>query len=159
MTTQSTTKLTTPSERELVITRDFAAPRERVFEAWTKPEQVRQWYGLSSLTTTVCDIDLRVGGAWRWGQKAPDGQEIVFSGMYEEITPPERLVYTELFELMPGPRIHVTLTFEEKGDGVTRLRSTSVWPSAEIRDQALATGMEAGVAEEYDRLATFLARV
>lgn len=150
------TLLTTPTERELVITRTFDAPPARVWEAWTRPEHVRQWYGVAAMPTTICEIDLRVGGAWRWGQKAPDGPEIVFSGTYEEIVPNERLVYTEIFELMPGPPVHVVLTFDDTPDGGTALTSVSLWPSAEIRDQALATGMEAGVKEEYDRLAVYL---
>lgn len=150
------TLLTTPSDRALVITRTFDAPPERVWEAWTRPEHVRHWYGVAAMTTTVCDIDLRVGGAWRWGQTSPEGQDIVFSGTYEEIVPNERLVYTEHFELMPGPPIHVTLTFDATPHGGTALTSTSLWPSTESRDQALATGMEAGVREEYDRLAEYL---
>lgn len=149
------TTITTPSDREFVITRVFDAPRDLVFEAWTKPEHVRHWYGLRSMTTTVCEIDLRTGGAWRWGQSGPDGQDIVFSGVYREIVPPERLVYTEMFELMPGPEIVVTLTFDE-ADGRTTLTSTSLCPSPDVRDQILATGMEKGVVETYDRLAEHL---
>jgi uncharacterized protein YndB with AHSA1/START domain len=149
------TTLTTPSDRELVVTRVFDAPRGLVFEAWTKPEHVRKWYGLRSMTTTVCEIDLRPGGAWRWGQAGPDGQEYVFSGVYKEIVPPERLVYTEMFELMPGGEALVTLTFDEQ-DGRTTLTSNSLWPSAEALAGAIASGMEDGVAEEYDRLAEHL---
>jgi uncharacterized protein YndB with AHSA1/START domain len=150
------TLLTMPSDREIVITRVFDAPRSLVFEAWTKPEHVRNWYGLRSLETIVCDIDLRVGGRWRWGQADPDGQEIVFSGEYLEISPPERLVYTESFEQMPGgDPVVTTLVFDEH-EGRTTLTSTSVWPSKEIRDAALASGMEHGVVETYDRLAEHL---
>ncbi|MEU4495484.1 SRPBCC family protein [Streptomyces sp. NPDC023998] len=146
------TTLTTPSDLEIVITRDFDAPRSLVWEAWTKPEHVRRWYGLRSMTTTVIEIDLRPGGAWRWGQAEPNGQEVVFSGVYKEIVPPERLVYTEGFEQMPGSgETVVTLTFEEK-DGRTTLTSTSVWPSMEVRDVAMASGMEWGVIETYARL-------
>ncbi|MGW4744158.1 SRPBCC domain-containing protein [Streptomyces sp. NPDC004290] len=152
------TLLTTPADRELVITRTFGAPPARVWEAWTRPEHVRAWYGVAALTTTVVDIDLRAGGAWRWGQRAPDGQEIVFSGTYVEVVPVERLDYTELFEQMPGAeRVRVTLTFDATPDGGTALTSTSLWPSNESRDQALAAGMEAGVREQYDRLAEHLA--
>ncbi|MFI1396509.1 SRPBCC family protein [Streptomyces sp. NPDC020681] len=146
------TTLTTPTDRELVITRVFDAPRSLVFEAWTKPEHVRKWYGLRALTTTVCDIDLRPGGAWRWGQQDAEGQEIVFSGVYKEIVPPERIVYTEMFEQMPDVEpVLTTLTFEEK-DGRTTLTSTSLWPTAEALAGATAMGMEAGVVETYDRL-------
>jgi uncharacterized protein YndB with AHSA1/START domain len=149
------TTLTTPSDRELVITRDFDAPRGLVFEAWTKPEHVRQWYGLRRMTTTICDIDLRVGGRWRWGQTDGDGQQIVFSGEYREIVPPERIVYTETFEMFPDAATLVTLTFDEHA-GRTTLTSRSLWPSAEALRGALATGMQTGVVETYDRLARLL---
>ncbi|MFI8828072.1 SRPBCC domain-containing protein [Streptomyces sp. NPDC053431] len=151
------TLLTTPADRELVITRTFDAPVRRVWEAWTRPEHVRAWYGLASLTMSVCDIDLRPGGAWRWGQRTPEGQEIVFSGTYEEIVPAERLVYTEIFEQMPdADPVRVILSFDATPDGGTALTSTSFWPTTEIRDQALAAGMETGVREQYDRLAAHL---
>ncbi|WP_435974752.1 SRPBCC domain-containing protein [Streptomyces sp. Qhu_M48] len=151
------TLLTTPADRELVVTRTFDAPPARVWRAWTEPEHVREWYGVSALTTTVVEIDLRVGGAWRWGQTAPDGQEIVFSGTYEEVVPVERLDYTEVFEQMADSgAVRVTLTFDATPDGGTALTSTSYWLSNEARDQALAAGMEAGVREQYDRLAEHL---
>ncbi|MEV7275470.1 SRPBCC domain-containing protein [Streptomyces sp. NPDC093111] len=154
------TLLTTPAERELVITRTFEAPVSRVWEAWTRTEHVRAWYGVAGLTMSVCDIDLRPGGAWRWGQRTPDGQEIVFSGAYEEIVPAERLVYSERFEQMPDAEpVRVVLAFDATPDGGTALTSTSFWPSTEIRDQALAAGMEAGVREQYDRLADHLRRM
>jgi uncharacterized protein YndB with AHSA1/START domain len=145
------TVVTMPSDLEFVLTRVFDAPRDLVFEAWTKPEHVRNWYGLRSLETHICEIDLRPGGRWRWGQREKDGTEIVFSGVYKEITPSERIVYTEGFEQLPGPELVVTVTFDEK-DGQTTLTSTSVCPSAEVRDQILATGMEGGAAETFDRL-------
>ncbi|MFJ9807994.1 SRPBCC domain-containing protein [Streptomyces sp. NPDC101158] len=151
------TLLTTPADRELVVTRTFDAPVRRVWEAWTRPEHVRAWYGLASLTMSVCDIDLRPGGAWRWGQRTPEGQEIVFSGTYEEIVPAERLVYTEIFEQMPdADPVRVILSFDATPDGGTALTSTSFWPTTEIRDQALAAGMETGIREQYDRLAAHL---
>ncbi|MEU4104759.1 SRPBCC domain-containing protein [Streptomyces tanashiensis] len=151
------TLLTTPADRELVVTRTFDTVPERLWEAWTRPEHVREWYGVAALTTTVVDIDLRVGGAWRWGQTGPDGQEIVFSGVYEDVVPAERLDYTEVFEQMPdGEPVRVTLTFDATPDGGTALTSTSFWPSNESRDQALAAGMEAGIREQYDRLAEYL---
>ncbi|MGW2302174.1 SRPBCC domain-containing protein [Streptomyces sp. NPDC001809] len=151
------TLLTTPADRELVITRTFDAPPARVWAAWTVPEHVRAWYGVSALTTTAVDIDLRAGGAWRWGQTAPDGQEFVFSGRYVDVVPVERLDYTEVFEQMPdADPVRVTLTFDATPGGGTALTSTSFWPSNESRDQALAAGMEAGVREQYDRLARHL---
>ncbi|MFB7863791.1 MULTISPECIES: SRPBCC domain-containing protein [unclassified Streptomyces] len=151
------TLLTTPADRELVVTRTFDAPVRRVWEAWTRPEHVRAWYGLASLTMSVCEIDLRPGGAWRWGQRTPEGQEIVFSGTYEDIVPAERLVYTEIFEQMPdADPVRVILSFDATPDGGTALTSTSFWPTTEIRDQALAAGMETGIREQYDRLAAHL---
>ncbi|MFJ3900075.1 SRPBCC domain-containing protein [Streptomyces sp. NPDC090025] len=153
------TLLTTPADRELVVTRTFDAPVGRVWEAWTRPGQVREWYGVSELVTFVTEVDLRVGGAWRWGQRGPGGQEIVFSGRYEEVVAPERLVYTERFEQMPDAEpVRVILTFDPTPLGGTALTSTSFWPTTESRDQALAAGMEAGVREQYDRLAGFLGR-
>lgn len=148
---QHPTVVTTPSDLEIVLTRVFDAPRDLVFEAYTKPEHVRNWYGLRTMTTHICEIDLRPGGAWRWGQRDDKGEEVVFSGVYKEIVRPERLVYTEGFEQMPGPALDVTLTFEEE-DGRTTLTSTSVCPSVEVRDAILSSGMEHGAAEVYDRL-------
>lgn len=155
-TSEHPTTLTTPTDRELVITREFDAPRVLVFEAWTKPEHVKRWYGRRRLTTTICDIDLRVGGRWRWGQTDEDGREIVFSGEYREIVAPERLVYTETFEMYPDAASLVTLTFDEH-DGRTTLTCRGLWPSAEILQAAMASGMEEGVVETYDRLAELLA--
>ncbi|MEU8763630.1 SRPBCC domain-containing protein [Streptomyces sp. NPDC048659] len=154
------TLLTTPADRELVVTRTFDAPVRRVWEAWTRPEHVRAWYGTPGLTMSVCEIDLRPGGAWRWGQRTPDGQEIVFSGTYEELIPAERLVYSEHFEQMPDTApVRVILSFDTTPTGGTALTSTSFWPTTETRDQALAAGMEAGVREQYDRLAGHLRRM
>jgi uncharacterized protein YndB with AHSA1/START domain len=95
-----TFKLTTPSDREITITRLFDAPRKPVFDAMTIPEHVRRWWGIldDRYSVTVCEIDLRVGGAWRFVGRGPEGQVPAFYGVYREIAPPERLVYTEIFE-------------------------------------------------------------
>lgn len=148
----ASTTLTMPSDRETVITRIFNAPRRLVFEAWTKPEHVRRWYGLRSLTLTVCEIDLRPGGAWRYVLQAPDGSEYAFSGVYREIVPPERLVYTEGYEAIPGADYLVTTTFDEQ-DGKTTLTSRLLYKSKEHRDGHLNSGMEPGMRETLDRLA------
>ena len=96
---QRESTLTLPSDREIVLTRVFDAPRAHIlFEVWTKPEHVRKWYGVRSTTVTVCEIDLRVGGAWRWVVAKPGGMEIAFSGVFLEIDPPRRLKRTEVFE-------------------------------------------------------------
>jgi uncharacterized protein YndB with AHSA1/START domain len=149
-------RLSFPSDRETVITRAFNAPRALVFEAMTKPEHVRKWYGLRSHTLTVCDIDLRVGGRWRYVLQSPDGQEFAFSGEYREIDPPARLVSTEEFEAMPGTGYVVTVTMNER-DGVTTLQSHLVYQRPEHRDGHIASGMEPGMNETFDRLESLLA--
>jgi uncharacterized protein YndB with AHSA1/START domain len=143
--------LTFPSDRETVITRAFNAPRRLVFDAWTMPEHVRHWYGPRHLTLTVCEIDLRPGGAWRYVVQAPDGSEYGFSGEYREIAPPERPVYTEGFEAMPGADYLVTTTFDEQ-DGKTTLTSRLLYKSQEHRDGHLNSGMEPGMRETLERL-------
>jgi uncharacterized protein YndB with AHSA1/START domain len=153
------TAITLPSDRELVITRTFDAPRRLVFEAITRPEHVRRWYGLRRLTLTVCEIDLRPGGAWRYVMRdLASGAEFGFSGVYREITPPERLVSTERFEALPDHDYVVTVTLDER-DGQTTLRSHCVYQSAADRDGHFHSGMEAGVRETYDRLAELLAHL
>lgn len=148
-----TTTLTTPSDREIVITRTFDAPRELVFRVWTTPEHVRRWYG----TLTECTIDLRPGGAWRYVISEPDGGEHPFTGVYREVVPPERLVYTEAYDV-EGLRDHpalVTLSFDER-DSRTTMTSVSLYESREYRDGHLASGMESGMVEALDRLAELL---
>ena len=149
------TTLTTPSDREIVITRVFDAPRSLVFEAWTRPDHVTRWYGPRDFTLSVCDIDLRVGGAYRFVLRGPDGKDYGFKGVYREIVPPERLVYTDGFEGMPGHEALVTLTFDEY-DGKTTLTSTSLYKTVEDRDAHIKAGMEQGMRETLDRLAEHL---
>lgn len=154
-----TTTLTMPSDQEIVITRVFAAPRSLVFEAWTTPEHVRRWYGMEPLTMTVCEIDLRVGGRWRYVLRAPDGSEHGFSGAYREVAPPERLVYTEGYEGLPPDHDYlVTTTFDEQ-NGETTLRSQLLYRSKEDRDAHVASGMEVGMRETLDRLEAHLTTV
>ena len=147
-----TFKATTPSDREIVLTRLFDAPRALVFEAMTKPEHVRRWWGIldDAHSVPVCDIDLRPGGTWRWVGRGPKG-EYAFHGVYREITPPERLVFTELFEPAGDVESVVTAVLTEEG-GKTRLTMTAVYPSMEVRDAVLGTGMTRGAAISYDRL-------
>jgi uncharacterized protein YndB with AHSA1/START domain len=148
-----TFKLMTPSDREIQITRLFDAPRHLVFAAMTKPEHVRRWWGNldDRYSVPVCEIDLRVGGAWRFVGRGPEGQYPAFYGVYREIDAPERLVYTEIFEPYPDVESVVTQTLTEEG-GKTRLTVTSLYPSLEVRDMVLKTGMEKGAALSYDRL-------
>lgn len=146
-------KVTTPSDREITITRLFDAPRSLVFEAMTKPEHVRKWWGCldERYSVTGCHIDLRVGGAWRFVGKGPDGQNPVFYGVYREINPPDRLVYTEIYEPFPEVESVVTQILTEER-GKTRITITSLYPSLEVRDMVLKTGMEHGAALSYDKL-------
>jgi uncharacterized protein YndB with AHSA1/START domain len=145
--------ITTPSDREITITRLFDAPRHLVFEAMTKPEHVRKWWGNldDRYSVTVCEIDLRVGGAWRFVGRGPEGQIPAFYGVYREIDAPGRLVYTEIFEPYPDVESVVTQSLSEDA-GKTRLTVTSIYPSREVRDMVLKTGMEKGAALSYDRL-------
>jgi uncharacterized protein YndB with AHSA1/START domain len=146
-----------PSDREIVLTRVFDAPRRLLFEAWTKPEHVRRWYGCGQIVLVDCEIDLRIGGAWRYTLRAPDGAQLTIGGVYREISPPGRLVYTEQLK-RPGftsTEALVTVLFAEH-DGMTILTSTIVYRSIEDRDAHLAVGMERGAGETLDRLAEHL---
>ena len=144
------------SDREIVITRAFNAPRRLVFEAITKVEHVKRWYGPRALTLVVCEIDLRPGGSWRYVLRAPDGSEHGFTGVYREIAAPERIVSTENYEaMMPGHEMLATVTLEEK-DGRTTLKNRIVYLSKADRDGHLQSGMESGMGETFDRLAELL---
>lgn len=157
MTTQTNSKLTItkPSALELRITRDLRAPRHLVFEAMSKPEHLRNWYGPRSMKMTVCEVDLRVGGAWRCVQQAPDGSEHAFSGVFKEIVPGERIVQTEGYEAMPGHDYLNTTRLTER-DGVTTVEVTLLYQRTEDREGHLAAGMEPGMSESYDRLQELL---
>ena len=148
-----TFKLTMPSDREITITRLFDAPRRLVFDAMTIPEHVRRWWGIldDKHSVSVCEIDLRVGGAWRFVGRGPEGEIPAFYGVYREIAPPERLVYTENFEPFPDAESIVTQVLTEEG-GKTRLTVTSLYPSLDVRDMVLKTGMDKGAALSYNRL-------
>jgi uncharacterized protein YndB with AHSA1/START domain len=148
-----TFQVTTPSDREIHMTRLFDAPRQLVFEAMTKPEHVRRWWGCLSegYSVTVCEIDLRVGGAWRFVGRGPTGEYPAFYGVYREIAPPERLVYTEVFEPFPDAESIVTTVFTEE-NGKTRVDITALYPSMDVRDTVINTGMAEGAALSYDRL-------
>lgn len=149
------TTVTTPSEVEVTMTRVFDAPRELVFEAYTRPEHVTKWLlGPEGWTMPVCEIDLRPGGAWRFVWRSADGSEMEMRGEYREITPPERIVNTESWgDDWPETTTTVVLTEE---DGRTTVTQTSRYPSQEARDAALATGMTDGASRSFDRLAEYL---
>ena len=151
-TSKRTATITMPSDVELIIQREFRAPRALVFETITRPEHVKRWYGLRHLTMPVCEIDFRVGGSWRYVLRDPeDGVDHAFSGEYREIVPPERIVSTERYEAIPGSDYVVTVTLTETG-GTTLLQSHCVYQRKEHRDGHVASGMEGGMNETYRRL-------
>ena len=145
-------KVTTPSDQEIRMTRLFNAPRHLLFEAMTTPEHVKQWWGRlgEGYSVPVCEIDLRVGGTWRFVNRHPKG-EAAFHGEYREITPPSRLVFTEIFEEFPDSVSVVTTEFTEES-GRTRMTATVRYPSLKVRDMVLASGMSRGAGISYDRL-------
>ena len=147
-----TFKVSTPADREIVLTRLFDAPRRLVFDAMTRPEHVKRWWGIldDRYSLTVCDIDLRPGGAWRWVGRGPQG-EFAFHGVYREIAAPDRLVFTEIYDPFPDVESVVTQIVTEEG-GTTRLTVTALYPSLEVRDSVLKTGMARGAGISYDRL-------
>jgi uncharacterized protein YndB with AHSA1/START domain len=145
----------TQGDREIVMTRVFDAPRRLVFEAMTKPEHMKRWFGPHGWTCETLEIDFRVGGRWRTVLRGPDGQLMGMSGVYQEISPPETFTSTEAFDDYPGESLN-TLSFVEQ-DGKTTFTVTVQYPSAEVRDIVLRSGMERGAGETYDRLADHLA--
>jgi len=149
--------LTMPSDREIVLTRVFDAPRELVFEAWTKPEHLTRWWGPRRSTLPVCEVDLRPGGAYRFVNRAADGTEHPFKGVYREVVPPERLVFTQIYDVegWSDRECVVTLTLAER-EGATTMTNAVLFDSVEDRDAMLDSGMEAGAAESYHRLAEHL---
>lgn len=156
--TSGTLKVTTPTEREIALTRVFDAPRNLVFEAYTKPELVKRWLGVhDGWSWAVCEIDLRVGGAYRYVWRGPDGAEMGMGGVYREVVAPERIVATEKFDQSwyPGEAVS-TVSMVEQG-GKTTLTLTVRYESREARDAVLKSPMEQGVAAGFDKLADLLA--
>jgi len=147
-----------PGKQEVVMTRDFDAPRELVFKAHTDPKLISQWWGRVDSTTTVDKMEVREGGRWRFVEREPGGNEYGFHGVYHAIVSPERIVQTFEFEGLPGHVLLETATFEEH-DGKTRLTSQSVFQSVEDRDGMVQSGMEAGAGETMHRLEGLLGRM
>lgn len=140
------------------MTRVFDAPRRLVFEAHTKCEHLKHWWGPRRYTLESCEMDFRPGGAWRFVLRRPDGNQYGFRGEFREIKPPERIVWTFEFEGAPGNISTETLTLEER-DGKTMLTARSLYDSKAARDAVLKSGMEDGAAETYDRLAEYLPKL
>ncbi len=160
MTRQHLLSVTTPTACEIVLTRGFDAPRELVFDAWTKPELVRRWYGPRGHHLVICEIDLRVGGSWRYVVRNPAGQDMLLRGVFHEIVPPERLVSLESnvdCDASQGAETLSTSVFVEVG-GQTTVSTTLLYPSQQLRDAVITSGMQRGVGESYDKLAEVLAR-
>ncbi|MEW6734391.1 MAG: SRPBCC family protein [Acidobacteriota bacterium] len=149
-------KITTPTDREVMLTRVFDAPCQLVFNALTKPELLKRWYGPSGWTMVVCEIDLRVGGKWRFVSCRPDGKTIGQHGVYREIVLSERLVNTESWEDWDAGETLVTTVLAEQ-DGKTIFTATMLFPSQEVRDTVLKSGLEHGAVEIYNKLAELLA--
>jgi uncharacterized protein YndB with AHSA1/START domain len=147
--------MTTPSDREIVMTRVIDAPRDLVFEAHSSCEHLSRWWGPRRYEVSSCDVDFRPGGAWRIVHRGADGDEHGFHGEFREIVRPERITWTFEYEGMPGHVSVQTLSFEEQ-DGKTMLTSTLVFDTVEDRDGMLQSGMESGAAESMDRLDEYL---
>lgn len=150
-----TTFTVEPGTQEVVMTREFNAPRELVFKAFIDPEAIPKWWGPSYLTTTVDTMESKPGGRWRYVQRDPEGNEYAFHGIYHTVAAPEKLVFTFEFEGMPGHVILETVTLEER-DGKTFLTDQSVFQSVADRDGMVASGMEQGSTEGLDLLAALV---
>ena len=145
-----TLQVTTPSDREIRMVRVFDAPRSMVFDAFTKCELLKRWFGPHGFSLSVCEGQFRPGGWWRFVVRGPDGSEVGMRGAIREMSAPERLVHVETFDDYPGEAL-VTTTFVEKG-GKTTVTINLLYESQAIRDAVVQSGMEHGAAESYDRL-------
>ncbi len=152
-----TLKITTPNDNEIVMTRVFNAPQKLVFDAFTKPELLKRWFGPHGWSLDVCEVDLKVGGKFRFVMVGPDGARMGMGGVYREINAPTGSVHTEAFDDYPGESTVTTVLTE--ADGKTTLTATVRYPSEEIRDLVIMSGMEHGAAESYDKLASLLSEV
>ena len=154
MTSSRSAVLTLPTDTQIVITREFDAPKHLVFKAWTTPELIKRWWHAKRGEVTVAEVDLRVGGKWRWAMVTPDGMEVAFHGEYREVVPNERLVYTEVYEGVPDgdddPAV-TTATLVEK-DGRTTVTHVMQLSSRESRDAIIDSGMEDGMQDALDLL-------
>ena len=150
-----TATVTLPTDEQILITREFDAPRHLVFRAYTTPELIRRWWAGKRGSVTVAEVDLRVGGAYRYALVTDDGMEVAFNGEFREIVENERLVNTEVYEGAPDglgdPPLCVN-TFTELPDGRSLLEQLIVCPSQEVRDIIIGSGMESGMQESMDAL-------
>jgi len=154
--TKYETTLTLPSDREILMTRKFDAPREVVWEAITDPDLIPRWWGFARDATEVKKMDVRKGGQWQFITRTSGGEVVDFHGEYREVKRPEKLVYTFLFGDMEPGEGFVEITLVEQ-DGVTELRDRGYFNSKEERDAVIASGMESGARETYERLSELVA--
>jgi uncharacterized protein YndB with AHSA1/START domain len=150
-TSSGTAKVTLPADEQILITREFDAPRHLVYKAWTTPELVKRWWNARRGEVTIAEIDLRVGGKWRYVMVTDDGFEVGFHGEFREIVPNERIVSTEVFEGFPEGEAVNTLTLTEE-NGRTTLEILVRHSSKEHRDAQINSGMEAGMQDAMDLL-------
>ena len=154
-TSKGSAVVTLPSDTQILITREFDAPRHLIYRAWTTPELVKRWWNANRGSVTQADIDLRVGGKWRWVMITDRGAEVAFRGTYKEIVPNERLVYTEMYEAVQQSEDDEgtlnTMTLVEK-DGRTLVTTLTECYSREVRDMIIGSGMEGGMQDAYDLL-------
>jgi uncharacterized protein YndB with AHSA1/START domain len=143
--------VTLPTDEQILITREFDAPAHLVYEAYTTPEHIRRWWHAKRGEMTIAEVDLRVGGAWRYVMVIPDGSEVAFHGEFREIVTNERLVSTEVFEGMPGAEAVDTTTFTEV-DGRTTLTTLVQLSTKAQRDAYIESGMEDGLQDALDLL-------
>jgi uncharacterized protein YndB with AHSA1/START domain len=156
---KTTSMFTLPSDREILGSRLLDAPPDIVYKAYTDPEAIAQWWGPARYTTTVDKLDVRPGGAWRFIQRAADGGEHIFSGVFREVVPSKRLVFTFNYEAMPGHEAVETITLEPAEGGRTTVTDNLRFQNREDRDGMIQTGMEEGAAESIERLAALLKRL
>ena len=150
-----TLSVSLPSDREIRLTRAFKAPRHLVYDAFSKPEILKRWFGPRGWSLVTCDVDARIGGGFRFVLRAPNGRELGMRGVYRELSPPARSVHMESFDDFPGES-QVTAVFTEH-EGHTTLVATILYHSREVRDAVIKSGMEHGAAESYDKLEELLA--
>ena len=153
-TSSGTATVTLPTDRQILITREFDAPRHLVYKAWTTPELVKRWWHANRGQVTIAEIDLRVGGAWRYVSVTESGMEVAIHGEYREIVPNQRIVSTEVYEGIPDAEQHAalnTLTLTER-DGRTLLTVLVEHPTREGRDAHINSGMEPGMQDAFDLL-------
>jgi uncharacterized protein YndB with AHSA1/START domain len=153
-TTSGTAKVTLPTDNQILITREFNAPKHLVWKAYTTPELIKRWWSGEKGTVKIAEVDLRVGGKWRYVMDANGGFEVAFRGEYREILPDERLVNTEVFEGIPDPDDHtglITVTFTEK-DGRTLMEMLCEYRDQTDRDAVVNSGMEGGMQQSMDAL-------